>query len=134
MKIRLIDYGGIKPDRSHYNDSGADVFACDDIVIAPGTVKKVPTGIGVEIPDGYDAVIHCKSGLSSNGIFAANAPIDAGYRGEVHAILFNTTDKPFVICKGEKVGQLVVRPVVYAEFVNELGKERGDAGFGSTGI
>ena len=134
MKIKLIKFNGFEaPKRAHYNDSGADVFAATDVIIPAGSVVKVPTGVGVELPDGYDIVVHCKSGLSSKGIYAANAPIDAGYRGEIHAILYNTTGKDFIIQEGDKIGQFVVRPVIYAEFVEDLGNERGDNGFGSTG-
>lgn len=134
MKIKLIKFDNFKaPDRAHYNDSGADVFAAKDVVIWPHEVIKVPTGVGVELPDGYDIVVHCKSGLSSKGIWAANAPVDAGYKGEIHAILCNTSDEKISIKAGEKVGQLVVRPVIYADFVTELGDERGIGAFGSTG-
>ena len=134
MKIKVIKFENYKgPRREHYNDSGADVFAADDVLINPHCVYAVPTGVGLELPDGYDAVIHCKSGLSKRGIWASNAPIDAGYRGEIHAILQNTTDIPYLILSGEKVGQLVVRQVIYPEFVEELGEERGSGAFGSTG-
>ena len=134
MKIQLIRFLGFKkPDRAHYNDSGADVFAAACVTIPPHSVVKVPTGVGVVLPDGYDIVVHCKSGLSSKGIYAANASVDAGYRGEVYAILYNTTDHDYIITKGDKIGQFVVRPVIYAEFVEDLGNERGDNGFGSTG-
>lgn len=134
MKLKVIDYGYTKlPNRAHYNDSGADVFAVEDTVLKPGKVTKVRTGLGVVIPDGYDAIIHCKSGLSSSGILAANAPIDAGYRGEIHAILFNSTDHDIILEQCDKIGQLVIRPVIYADFVEYLGDERGDGGFGSTG-
>lgn len=135
MKVKVIKFLNYKaPDRAHYNDSGADVFAAKDVYIGPHSVCAVPTGVGVELPDGYDAVIHCKSGLSQKGLWAANAPIDSGYRGEVHAILYNTTDKEFYIEAGQKVGQLVVRPVLYVEYVDSLGDERGDGAFGSTGV
>ena len=137
MKIKLIDHGykvlGLAPQRAHYNDSGADVFATNDTVLRAGAVTKVPVGVGCEIPDGYDIVVHCKSGLSSKGIFAMNAPVDAGYTGEINAILFNATSEDILIEQGEKVGQLVVRPVVYAEFVESLGEERGENAFGSSG-
>lgn len=132
MKVKIIDYFGKTPNRVHYNDSGADCFARENVIIHAHEVVKVPTGIGVELPDGYDIVVHCKSGLSSKGIWAANAPVDAGYTGEIHAILYNTTDKDFFIGKGDKIGQFVLRPVVYAEFVTSLGDERGSDGFGST--
>lgn len=135
MKIKVIKFPNyIKPDRAHHNDSGADVFATQEWWIAPNAIAKIPTGVGLELPDGYDAVIHCKSGLSLNhGIISANAPIDAGYRGEIHAILYNTNDYPVHIKTGQKIGQIVIRPVIYAEFVDELGSERGDGAFGSTG-
>jgi len=134
MKVKLIKFDNFKaPKRAHYNDSGADVFAAKDVVIFAHSVVAVPTGVGVELPDGYDIVVHCKSGLSQKGIWASNAPVDAGYRGEIHAILYNTTDNPFRIEKGTKIGQLVVRPVIYAEFVKELGDERGSGAFGSSG-
>jgi len=134
MKIKLIKFMGHQcPNRAHYNDSGADCFAAQGTIIPAHSVVKVPTGVGVELPDGYDIVVHCKSGLSSKGIWAANAPVDAGYKGEIHAILYNTTDKDFIINAGDKIGQFVVRPVIYAEFVDELGNEREANGFGSTG-
>ena len=135
MKLKVINYGYTNlPNRAHYNDSGADVFATQDLVIPAGKVAKVPTGVGVELPDGYDIVVHCKSGLSSRGIYAANAPVDSGYRGEIHAILFNTTNQDFSITRGTKIGQLVVRPVIYAEFVETIDSDsRGCDAFGSTG-
>lgn len=134
MKIKLIDFGAGKlPERAHFNDSGAEVYALSDVIIAPHSVAKVPTGWGANIPDGYDIVVHCKSGLASRGIIAANAPVDAGYTGEINAILLNTGPDPVEIKAGEKVGQLVLRPVVYADFVMDLGAERGAGAFGSTG-
>ena len=135
MKVKLIKFDNFKgPVRAHYNDSGADIFSAEDVVIPAHGVYAVPTGLGTELPDGYDIVIHCKSGLSRQGIWAANAPVDSGYRGEIHAILYNTTDQPYKIEKGTKVGQMVVRPVIYADFVEELGEERNAGAFGSTGM
>ena len=135
MKVKLIDYGYKSiPNRAHYNDSGADVFATENMLLEPRTVTSIPVGLGIELPDGYDAVIHCKSGLSKDGLLIANAPIDAGYRGEIHAIIYNSNDQPYYIEKGRKIGQLVVRPVIYVDFVESLGEERNDGAFGSTGL
>lgn len=134
MKVKVIQFRGYQtPKRAHYNDSGADVFAAEDTLIPPHSVVKVPTGVGLELPDGYDAVVHSKSGLSSKGIWASNAPVDAGYRGEIHAILYNTTNEDYFLQAGDKIGQIVIRPVVYADFVTELSEDRGSNGFGSTG-
>lgn len=137
MKVKMHRDCQIAPNRAHYNDSGADVFTTHDVTINPHCVMSIPLGIYVDLPDGYDLVIHCKSGLSNKGIWASNAPIDAGYKGEIHAILLNTTDKPFDIEKGQKIGQLVMRPVIYPEFVDEKDwddNERGSGAFGSTGV
>lgn len=136
MKLEVIKFKNYKvPNRAHYNDSGADVYTMENVIIPAGKVVKVPTGVGLKLPDGYDAVIHCKSGLSSNmGILAANAPIDAGYTGEIHAILYNTNNVDVLLEAGTKIGQIVIRPVIYAEFVDSLDEERGPKGFGSTGI
>lgn len=134
MKVKIIDYAGICPKRAHHNDSGADCFSRIDVTIPARKVVKVPTGIGVELPDGYDIVVHSKSGLSTKGIWASNAPVDAGYTGEIHAILYNTTNEDFSIKAGEKIGQFVMRPVIYPEFVTDFNEDsRGSNGFGSTG-
>lgn len=89
--------------------------------------------MGVKIPDGYDIVVHSKSGLSKKGIILINAPVDAGYRGQVHALVYNSGTEDYIFTAGDKIGQFVVRPVVYADFVEELGDERNDGAFGSTG-
>lgn len=134
MKIKVIKFDNYKAaSRAHYNDSGADIFSAEEILIKAHSVYSVKTGLGLILPDGYDAVIHCKSGLSSKGIWSSNAPIDSGYRGEIHAILYNTTDEDFKVELGMKIGQIVVRPVIYAEFVDNLGEERNKGAFGSTG-
>ena len=135
MKIKLIEFPYFRiPRRAHHNDSGADCYASRDVIIPAHGVVKVPTGVGVELPDGYDLVVHCKSGLSTKGIWCSNAPVDAGYTGEIHAILYNTTDKDYSISAGDKIGQFVIRPVIYAEFVTYFDEEaRGSNGFGSTG-
>lgn len=134
MQIKVIKFPGYKcPERAHYNDSGADCYATTDVIIPAGKVVKIPTGVGLELPDGYDVIVHCKSGLSSKGIWASNSPVDAGYRGEIHAILYNTTDFDYEIKAGEKIGQFVVRPVIYADFVTDLGEARNSGAFASTG-
>ncbi|WP_148466184.1 dUTP diphosphatase [Peptoniphilus harei] len=134
MKIKLLNFGGIKPDRAHYNDAGADVFSLEDYVINPGETLKVPLGIGLEIPDGYVGFICPKSGLSSRGLVSELSPIDSGYRGEVHVILHNQSDEKIMINKNKKIGQVVILPVVLAEFSENLDNSRGTGAFGSTGL
>lgn len=135
MKIKIIKFKEEykKPDRAHYNDAGADVFVLDTYLIEKHNTIKIPLGFGLEIPDGYMGCIYPKSGLSSNGIIANLSPIDSGYRGEIHAIVTNTTDDARYIEKGQKIGQLVITPVILTEFVEELNNDRGEGAFGSTG-
>ena len=134
MKIKVIDFGGVLPKRAHYNDAGADVYANASVTIQPNSAEKVPLGIGVEIPDGLLGMIAPRSSYASKGVTAELAPIDSGYRGEIHAILTNNTDKHFYVEKGDRVAQLVIQPVILADFVTSLTTDkRGGNAFGSTG-
>lgn len=139
MKIKVIDYGYENlPKRAHDNDAGADVHACmhdyDQVTIMSHGTAKIPLGLGLILPDGYAAYVFPRSGLASKGLTCELPPIDSGYRGEIHAIVHNGTNEPKTICNGDRIGQLVITPVVLAEFVTETGKERGIGAFGSTGV
>lgn len=135
MKIKVIDYGYTNlPSRKHYNDAGADVYATIDAILAPGTTTKVPLGFGLELPDGYAAYVFPRSGLSAHGIVCELPPIDSGYRGEIHAIVSNIGSNNYTLVTGDRIGQLVVMPVVIADFVAEKGEERGAGAFASTGV
>lgn len=138
MKVKVIDFGYEKlPFRAHYNDAGADVHACLHGIgvwtLMPGATEKIPLGLGLCVPDGYAAYVFPRSGLSSKGITCELPPIDSGYRGEIHAIVHNGSSEPFDINNGDRIGQLVITPVVIADFVTETGDERGTGGYGSTG-
>ena len=134
MHIKMYNFGGQMPIRAHEYDTGADVFPKDSFTIAPHETKKIPLGIGVEVPVGMTACIFPRSSLGSKGITTHLAPIDTGYTGEIHAIVLNTTDEEVTIAKGERVCQLVMMPILMPEFVEELGAERGEGAFNSTGI
>lgn len=152
MKIKVIDFGAEKlPARQHYNDAGADVYAVipDDwdeyrslgsqiaqpaIVVRPHSTLAIPLGFGLKIPDGYTACVFPRSGMSKRGIVCELPPIDSGYRGEIHAIVHNGSDEDFMIKNGDRIGQLVIFPVVIAEFVTDIDEPaRGSGAFGSTG-
>lgn len=139
MKIKVIDFGFQKlPYRAHENDAGADVHVCmhdyTAIEIAAHQSMRVPLGMGLILPDGFAAYVLPRSGLVSKGITCEVPPIDSGYRGEIHAIVTNCTDKPFMITNGDRIGQLVIMPVIIAEYITDDIKQRGDNGFGSTGV
>lgn len=139
MKIKVIDYGYENlPFRAHDNDAGADVHAClhheNVMTIMPHATAKIPLGLGLCLPDGYAAFVFPRSGLSSEGITCELPPIDSGYCGEIHAIVTNCSNEPFEVCDGDRIGQLVILPIVVADFVTERGEQRGTDAFGSTGI
>ena len=135
MKIRVIDFGyNSLPNRAHENDAGADVYSTRQLVVYPHTTEKIPLGLGLELPDGFAGFIYPRSGLSSKGIVCELPPIDSGYRGEIHAIVSNVSDEPYQINKGDRIGQLVITPVVIADFVTEKSEERGTGAFASTGV
>ena len=136
MKIKLIDYGiskGHSPFRPHENDAGADVYIPFDCTLKPGDIVKIPLGFGLEIPDGYAGYVFPRSSLAVKGLVCELPPIDSGYRGEIHAIVSNVSNIRQTIRKDTRVGQLVITPVIIADFVLDLGAERGTGGFGSTG-
>lgn len=136
MKIRLIDFGVTKerrPYRAHDNDAGADVYMPCTCTIAPGQVAKIPLGFGVEVPDGYAGYIFPRSSMAAKGIVCELPPVDSGYRGEIHAIISNVGNETQEIPENTRIGQLIVMPVVIADFVTEFGEKRGTGAFGSTG-
>ena len=122
--------------------AGMDIAAAitADIVIAPGARHAVPSGLAIAVPAGHEVQIRPRSGLAlRHGVTVANAPgtIDSDYRGEVKVILINLGEAPITISRGMRIAQMVVAPVIQASLalVDMLDStERGDGGFGSTGI
>lgn len=133
MKIKMIDFGGRTPVRAHYNDAGADVFSPKDYTIYPQQVMKIPLGFGLELPDGYAGFIFPRTSLSAHGLVCELPPIDSGYRGEVHAVVSNVGADTYYIKEGDRIGQLVILPVLLPEFSTDLGAERAHGAFGSSG-
>lgn len=122
--------------------AGMDVRAANEepIVLSPMQRAMVPTGLYLEIPAGYEVQVRPRSGLAAKrGVTVLNAPgtIDADYRGEVCVILVNLGQEAFVIEKGERIAQLVLarhERIEWAESETLGASERGEGGFGSTGI
>ncbi|MCI1831468.1 MAG: dUTP diphosphatase [Bifidobacterium sp.] len=140
--VRFVD-----PDRretlryEHAGDAGADLTTTREITLRPFERALVPTGICLALPDGYVAFVHPRSGLAvRRGVTVLNAPgtIDAGYRGEIQVPLINLDPSETVVFHpGDRIAQLVVQRYVQARFVEARtlpGSDRGDRGFGSTGV
>jgi dUTP pyrophosphatase len=129
------------PAPASLGSAGIDLRAAveAEIEIAPGHRARVPTGLAVEIPPGWEAQVRPRSGLAHRfGVTMPNAPgtIDSDYRGEIAVLLLNLGDRPFRLQRGDRIAQLVlsrVEPIEWLE-VDELeSSSRGDGGFGSTG-
>ena len=141
LKIKIINKSNNPlPKYQTPGSSGLDLHANLD---APITLNKndivlVPTGLFIEIPEGYEAQIRSRSSLAlKNGIFCLNSPatIDSDYRGELKIILASLTDKPLTINNGDRIAQMVfakVEKIDFEEVDSISNTQRGDGGFGST--
>jgi dUTP pyrophosphatase len=131
------------PERQTSGAAGLDLQAAiaadEEITLKKGERALVPTGLALQLDEGYEAQVRPRSGLAVKfGITVLNAPgtVDADYRGEIKVLLVNHGSGPFVITRGMRIAQLVVAPVTLAELtlVAQLAPSgRGDGGFGSTG-
>ncbi len=140
VKVKKLREKASLPLYKTEHAAGADLVACieNPVVIQPGEVVSIPTGIAIEIPPGYEGQVRPRSGLGKMGLSIPNAPgtIDADYRGEVMVLLVNLSREPHTIHPGDRIAQLVIAPVIQAQFtvVDELSlTRRGEGGFGSTG-
>jgi len=122
--------------------SGMDITACvkQPVLLKPGEIRLIPSGLAVSVPPGYEAQVRPRSGLSlHHGIGLVNSPgtIDSDYRGEIGIILINWGTEPFTIKKGDRIAQMIISKVYRADFVEVEDLDatsRGQGGFGHTGI
>ena len=133
------------PRYSNHGDAGMDIRSNEDISIAGFAWGVVSTGLYVVIPYGYEGQVRSRSGLAAKkGIVVLNSPgtIDSGYRGEIKVILKNNSRWAFEIKKGDRIAQLVIKPVIEAQWVSinedehaaESDTEDRGGGLGSTGV
>jgi len=139
IRLRRLDPELPLPRRAHPDDAGADLFAAEDLVLAPGAHGLVGTGVAMEIPTGWVGRVHPRSGLAArHGITVLNAPgtIDAGYRGEIKVDLVNLGADEVVLRRGDRIAQILFMPVPPVRFVEAdvlSDTLRGDTGHGDSG-
>lgn len=142
MRVKIINKSNnALPAYETASSAGMDLraFVDADVVLKPFERKLIPTGLYIELPDGYEAQIRPRSGLAiKSGITVLNSPgtIDADYRGEIKVILINLSQDDFIIKSGDRICQMVIAKHEKAEFVevDEISEtERGSGGFGHTG-
>lgn len=140
-KIRIDYTCGTVPHYATAEASGADLHAdiAEPQVLKPLQRMLIPTGLRLALPAGYEGQVRARSGLAlHHGITVLNSPgtIDSDYRGEVKIVLINLGQEDFIIEPGQRIAQLVIMPVIQAEF-NKVDRlpdtQRSDGGFGSTG-
>jgi len=142
IPLRRLDPDLQMPSYATDGDAGADLVAAESVTLAPrGGRALVATGAAIAIPAGYAGFVQPRSGLAyKHGVTVLNTPglIDSGYRGELKVLLVNTDpETPFEVVRGDRIAQLVIQQVEHVSFVevDELpSSERGDGGFGSTGV
>lgn len=130
------------PTYATAQSAGMDLLAAvaDDVTLAPGERRLIPTGLAIALPVGTEAQVRPRSGLAfKHGLTVLNAPgtIDADYRGEVGVLLINLGQAPVTVSRGDRIAQLVVSPCQQVAWQSTETLEmsaRGDGGFGSTGV
>lgn len=143
LKVKIVNVGGQPlPEYETHGSAGMDVRAAltEPVTLAPGERMLVPTGLRVQLPEGYELQVRPRSGLAlKHGITLVNTPgtVDADYRGEIGVIMINLSQTPFVINPGERIAQFVVKQYTRVEWepVSKIDEtRRGDGGFGHTGV
>lgn len=135
MKI-VLDKGAKMPTRAHETDAGLDLYARETRIIRAMSGVRFDTGVHVELPAGTVGMIKSKSGLNVNYGLTCEGVIDVGYTGSIVVKLYNHTLDEYEVRAGDKIGQLVILPILTPplELVESLEEtERGNGGFGSTG-
>jgi len=139
IKIKRLREDAFLPDYAHgpAEDAGMDLRSVERIVLSPGVPQGVATGIGIELPPGFEAQVRPRSGMALKHAMTVNfGTIDPGYRGEIKVVMFNLGRADYVIEKGDRIAQLIVaryEPVEWEEGDNLGESRRGEGGFGSSG-
>ena len=136
LEIAKLAADAVLPTRAHPDDAGLDLYALGEVTLEPGKSAVVPTGIAMQIPEGFVGLVADRSSLARKGVKTAGGVIDAGYRGEVGAVLWNISREPVTLGRGDRVAQLLIVPIATpaVKEVKALSEtKRGKKGFGSTG-
>ena len=128
------------PAKAHADDAAFDLRSRESLIVPVGKSTLVRTGVFMELPPGYEAQVRPRSGLAlKHNLTLTNSPgtVDAGYRGEVGVIMFNHGPENFAVSRGDRIAQMVIAKhevAVWDEVLFLSDTDRGEGGFGSTGI
>lgn len=134
-----VEAGYSLPNYQSKDAAGCDLLYCGEqpITLLPLDRAFIKSGVSIQLPEGYEAQVRSRSGLNKNhGIVCITGTIDSDYRGDIGIVLYNLSREAYTINPGDRIAQLVIAPVIQAEWqqVESLDKtDRGENGFGSTG-
>ncbi|WP_027625018.1 dUTP diphosphatase [Clostridium lundense] len=138
--VKKLNKDAIIPSYAHEGDAGMDLYSIEDKAIEPGNSELIHTGISIQLPKETEAQVRPRSGLAlKHSITVLNTPgtIDEGYRGEICIILINHGKNSFKVEKHMRIAQMIIKPVYKVEVFESdelVDSERGEGGFGSTGL
>ncbi len=138
IKVKKINPEAILPQYTIEGDAAMELYSVEDIIVKAGKIKACQTGIGMVIPEGFVGLIWDKSGIAlKGGLKTMGGVIDSNYRGEIGVIVKNLSKEDYKINKGDKIAQMLIQKVE-CPIIEEVDKlddtERGEDGFGSTGL
>jgi dUTP pyrophosphatase len=140
MKVRFkkLNEKAVMPTKAHVTDAGFDLYASEAVTIPANGRAIIPTDIAMEIPQGYFGMAVGRSGNTiKRGLVGQTGIIDSGYRNGIGIMAFNFTSEDIAIAQGERAGQIVLMPILECELEQAdslSGSERGEGGYGSTGV
>ena len=137
LKVKKLNKDAKLPSYAHDGDAGLDLFAGEEVIVNPGEIARIRSGIAMEIPKGFVGFCWDKSGLSmKNGIKVLGGVMDSGFRGEIIMGVINLGKEKYVFEKGHKVMQMIIQKyekVIVDEIQKLSDTHRGEKGFGSSG-
>ena len=139
IKVQKLQPEARIPTKANSTDAGFDLYAMLDgsTILNPKEVKLIPTGIAMAIHRGYVGLIWDRSSMGVKGIHRFAGVVDSGYRGEIKVCLYNSNDRPYLVNSGDRIAQILIQRIddFYLREVESLNEtDRGDGGFGSSGI
>lgn len=138
-EFMLIDFGAAQlPERKHVDDAGMDIYAPYTFTVEPQEMVDVKLGFGTVLPFGYKAAIKPRGSFGKEGLLPIDNPIDSGYRGELHAVVWNLSKRPITVLEGQRFCQLEILPCVCCDMPvikpeEAPASDRGTGCYGSTG-
>lgn len=136
LKVKRLSSDAKLPNRAYEHDAGLDLYSLNEFKLSPRETRSVPTGVALEIPQGYVGLVRDRSSMGKRGVTVLAGVVDAGYRGEIVVVLHNLSAEALQFEPGAKIAQMLLLPVSAMPIleVQELdASERGERGFGSSG-